>query len=44
MIIANNYREIKDHFDFTDSIIRDMKWNNPLDLSITTVDEHFSLQ
>ncbi|ASA96742.1 hypothetical protein NSS60_12410 [Anoxybacillus sp. FSL W8-0382] len=43
MIIANNYKEIKDHFDFTDSIITDMKWNNPLDLSIT-IDYYWDTQ
>ncbi|AGT33240.1 hypothetical protein M493_15015 [Geobacillus genomosp. 3] len=43
MIIANNYREIKDHFDFTDSIITDMKWNNPLDLCIT-IDYYWDTQ
>ncbi|TCJ93392.1 UNVERIFIED_ORG: hypothetical protein BDK47_13312 [Anoxybacillus amylolyticus] len=43
MIIANNYREIKEHFDFTDSIITDMKWNNPLDLSIT-IDYYWDTQ
>lgn len=43
MIIANNYKEIKDHFDFTDSIITDIKWNNPLDLSIT-IDYYWDTQ
>ncbi|WP_457786471.1 hypothetical protein [Geobacillus sp. Geo 8.1] len=43
MIIANNYKEIKDHFDFTDSIITDIKWNNPLDLSIT-IDYYWDVQ
>lgn len=35
--------EIKDHFDFTDSIITDIKWNNPLDLSIT-IDYYWDTQ